>query len=62
MTGWMPGELVATDAQTAHDYAGACVLCERAMLRGNRVAWLADGRGYGHLGCISAMPAPARLT
>ncbi len=49
-----PPPPVATNARTLGWHAGPCAVCGYAMLAGDRVADLADGRTVHLAGCVTA--------
>jgi hypothetical protein len=54
------GEPLATDADTAHSHAGACALCRRPVLRGDRYALLVPDGTAAHLPCVALMASRPR--
>jgi hypothetical protein len=56
----LPSPPLATDAATATAPAGACRICARAILRGERYARLVPSRRLAHVACVGRMAAPQR--
>lgn len=59
-SGFPLGQLLAEKARDA-ERDGPCCLCPRRVLRGQRVARMADG-GWAHTGCLSALKPQRRGT
>ncbi len=54
MSRWLPGDLVASDAQAAQ-VPSICALCPRRVVRGERIARLPNGV-WAHVACTATMP------
>lgn len=52
MTGWLPGDLIAEETTIASQHAGPCDVCQRAMLRGDRIARVVASGNWAHVGCL----------
>jgi hypothetical protein len=58
MSGWLPGDLIATDAHSTTASRGPCAICAAPMERLQYIARIADTGQLAHVPRLQLLPAP----